>query len=174
MTLAPTSLRFLLACRTTSLRLLLAYRTINIKTANLLKFLKTVELMNRTHLIPESKLVDCIYCSLSKVQANRVLPKTVKGYDSIWVIVDPLTKSTHLIPIRTGIFVTRLVEIYIEKIVRLHCIPSSIVSDRDPRFASKIWESLQAALGTKLRLSFTYHPQTDGQTEVEFCFWNKV
>jgi len=61
--------------------------------------------------------------------------------------------------------VSRLAEIYIEQIVKLHGIPSSIVSDRDPRFTSKFLESLQAALGTKLRLSSAYHPQTDGQTE---------
>jgi len=59
----------------------------------------------------------------------------------------------------------RLAEIYNEQIVRLHGIPSSIVSDRDLRFTSKFWESLQAALGTKLRLSSAYHPQTDGQAD---------
>jgi len=61
--------------------------------------------------------------------------------------------------------VAKLAEIYIEQIVRLHDIPSSIVSDRDPRFTSKFWESLQPALGTKLRFSSAYHPQTDGKTE---------
>jgi len=93
------------------------------------------------------------------------LPKTVKGFDSIWVIVDRLTKSAHFISIKTGMSAARLAEIYIEQIVRLHGIPSSIVSDRDPRFTSKFWDNLQAALGTKLRLSSAYHPQTDGQTE---------
>jgi len=92
-------------------------------------------------------------------------PKTVKGFDSIWPIVDRLTKSAHFIPIKTSMSVARLAEIYIEQVVRLHGIPFSIVSDRDPRFTSKFWESLQAALGTKLRLSSAYHPQTDDQTE---------
>jgi hypothetical protein len=95
----------------------------------------------------------------------EALPKTVKGFDSIWVIVDRLTKSTHFVPIKIGMSVAKLAEIYIEQIVRLHGIPSSIVFDRDPRFTSKFWESLQVALGTKLRLSSAYHPQTDGQTE---------
>jgi len=81
------------------------------------------------------------------------------------VIVDRLTKSSHFVPIKIGMSVTKLAEMYIEQIVRLHGIPSSIVSDRDPRFTSKFWESLQTALGTKLRLSSAYHPQTDGQTE---------
>ncbi|MCH94056.1 retrotransposon protein, partial [Trifolium medium] len=61
--------------------------------------------------------------------------------------------------------VSKLAEIYVEQIVRLHGIPSSIVSDRDPRFTSRFWESLQETLGTKLRLSSAYHPQTDGQSE---------
>jgi len=86
------------------------------------------------------------------------LRKTMKRFDSIWVIVDRLTKSAHFVPIKTGISVARLVEIYIENIVRLHGIRSSIVSDQDPRFTSKFWDSLQAALGTKLRPSSAYHP----------------
>ena len=81
------------------------------------------------------------------------------------MIVDRLTKSAHFIPIRMDYPLERLAELYIEKIVSLHGIPSSIVSDRDPRFTSKFWEGLQRALGTKLRLSSAYHPQTDGQTE---------
>jgi len=60
------------------------------------------------------------------------LSKFVKGFDSIWVIVDRLTKSAHFVPIKTGMSVAKLAEIYIEQIVKLHVIPSSIVSDRDP------------------------------------------
>ena len=93
------------------------------------------------------------------------LPRTAKNCDSIWVIVDRLTKSAHFIPIRMDYPMERLAELYVEKIVSLHGIPSSIVSDRDPRFTSKFWTGLQEALGTKLRLSSAYHPQTDGQTE---------
>ena len=93
------------------------------------------------------------------------LPRTVKGNDSIWVIVDRLTKSAHFLPMKINHSLEKLAELYIEEIVRLHGIPSSIVSDRDPRFTSRFWESLQKALGTKLRLSSAYHPQTDGQTE---------
>ncbi|GAU48777.1 hypothetical protein TSUD_406200 [Trifolium subterraneum] len=93
------------------------------------------------------------------------LPKTAKGNEVIWVVVDRLTKSAHFIAIKTGTLVPRLAEIYVEQIVRLHGIPFSIVSDRDPRFTSRFWESLQEALGTKLRLSSAYHPQMDGQSE---------
>jgi len=59
----------------------------------------------------------------------------------------------------------KLAQIYIDEIVRLHGVPSNIVSDRDPRFTSRFWQTLQEALGTKLKRSSTYHPQTDGQSE---------
>jgi len=78
------------------------------------------------------------------------------------VIVDRLTKSTRFIPIKTGMSVARLVEIYIKQIVRFHGIPSSIVSYRDPRFTFKFWESLQVSLRTMLWLTSAYHPRTDG------------
>ena len=93
------------------------------------------------------------------------LPRTPKGLDAIWVIVDRLTKSAHFIPIKIRYSLERLAGLYVSEIVRLHGVPSSIVSDRDPRFTSRFWESLHKALGTKLRLSSAYHPQIDGQTE---------
>ncbi|KAK2403361.1 hypothetical protein QL285_052808 [Trifolium repens] len=93
------------------------------------------------------------------------LPKTRRKHDSIWVIVDRLTKSAHFLPVRTTDTAAKLTDIYIAEIVRLHGIPSSIVSDRDPKFTSHFWRTLHEALGTKLRLSSAYHPQTDGQTE---------
>ncbi|KAL2347570.1 hypothetical protein Fmac_001570 [Flemingia macrophylla] len=93
------------------------------------------------------------------------LPRTVRGHDSIWVIVDRLTKSAHFLPINIKYPLERLAKIYISEIVRLHGLPSSIISDRDPRFTSRFWESLQQSLGTQLRLSLAYHPQIDGQTE---------
>jgi len=91
------------------------------------------------------------------------LLKTPKGVIPFGVIVDRLTKSIHFIPIRINYPLHKLAEIYIEQIVKLHGVPSSIISDRDPRFTSKFWESLIGALGTKLRMSSAYHLQTDGQ-----------
>ena len=93
------------------------------------------------------------------------LPRTKKGKEAIWVIVDRLTKSAHFIPICMTYKMEKLAELYIKEVVRLHGVPTSIVSDRDPRFTSRFWVSLQEALGTKLKLSSAYHPQTDGQTE---------
>ena len=81
------------------------------------------------------------------------LSNTPRGHDTIWVIVDRLTKSAHFIPINISFPVSQLAEIYIREIVKLHGVPSSIVSDRDPRFTSRFLKSLQEALGSKLRLS---------------------
>lgn len=93
------------------------------------------------------------------------LPKTQKKHDTIWVIIDRLTKSSHFIPINQTFSLKRLAQVYVKEIVRLHGIPTSIVSDRDPRFTSKFWRQLHLKLGSKLRLSSTYHPQTHGQSE---------
>ncbi|KAJ9547511.1 hypothetical protein OSB04_020054 [Centaurea solstitialis] len=93
------------------------------------------------------------------------LPKTKKGHDSIWVIVDRLTKSAHFLPIRETYGIDRLAQLYVDEIVMRHGVPISIISDRDSRFTSRFWQSLQAALGTSVDLSTAYHPQIDGQTE---------
>ncbi|KAA3473487.1 reverse transcriptase [Gossypium australe] len=85
--------------------------------------------------------------------------------DVIWVVVDRLTKLAHFIPVRTDFSLDKLAELYISKIVRLHRVPLSIVSDRDPRFTSQFWKKLQEALGTKIYFSTAFHSQTDGQSE---------
>lgn len=88
-----------------------------------------------------------------------------RGNDAIWVVVDRLTKSTHFVPMRTSDSIDYLVELYVRDIVRLHGVPITIVSDRDPRFTTRLWQSLQNALGTRLTFSTAYHPQADGQSE---------
>ena len=93
------------------------------------------------------------------------LPLTSSGHNAIWVIVDRLTKSAHFLAIAAEYSLERLARIYMKEIVRLHGIPNSIVSDRDPRFTSRFWKALQDAMGTRLSYSTAYHPQTDGQTE---------
>ncbi|RVW12300.1 Transposon Ty3-G Gag-Pol polyprotein [Vitis vinifera] len=93
------------------------------------------------------------------------LPRTPQSKDSVWVIVDRLTKSAHFLPMRITDSVIVLSKLYVKEIVRLHGVPLSIVSDRDPRFTSQFWQSLQKALGTEIKLSSAFHPQTDGQSE---------
>ena len=79
-----------------------------------------------------------------------VFPRTVKSYHTIWVIIDRLIKSAHFLPMRVNFPLERLAEMYIKRIVSTHGIPFSIVSDRDLRFTSRFWESLQISLGMKL------------------------
>ncbi|GJY50260.1 reverse transcriptase domain-containing protein [Tanacetum coccineum] len=93
------------------------------------------------------------------------LPKTSIGHDTIWVIVDRLTKSSHFIPIRATDSMETLTRLYIKEIVSRHGVPISIISDRDSHFTSRFWQSLQNALGTQLDMSTAYHPETDGQSE---------
>jgi hypothetical protein len=93
------------------------------------------------------------------------LPRTPKGHDSIWVIIDRLTKVAHFIAVRTDYRVEKLADMYIEHILRLHRGPTSIVSDHGTQYVSKFWKSLHKAIGTQLEYNIAYHPQTDGQTE---------
>ncbi|GJS70965.1 reverse transcriptase domain-containing protein [Tanacetum coccineum] len=93
------------------------------------------------------------------------LPKSSQGYDTIWVIVDRLTKSVIFMPIRETDPMDKLARMYLKDVVTKHGIPVSIICDRDPRFASNFWRSLQKALGTSLDMSTAYHLQTDGQSE---------
>ncbi|KAJ4951656.1 hypothetical protein NE237_028488 [Protea cynaroides] len=93
------------------------------------------------------------------------LPLTPRVVDAVWVIVDHLTKTARFISIRPQYTLERLAKLYVDNIVRLNGVPESIVSDRDPRFTSKFWEGLQKAMGTTLKFSTAFHPQTDGQSE---------
>ena len=92
-------------------------------------------------------------------------PLTQQKHDSVWVIVDRLTKSAHFIPIRIDYSMDRLAKLYVDEIVRLHGVSLFIVSDRDSRFTSRFWKELQSALGTKLNFSTAFYPQIDGQSE---------
>ncbi|GJY09302.1 putative reverse transcriptase domain-containing protein [Tanacetum coccineum] len=93
------------------------------------------------------------------------LPRTSSGHDTIWVIVDRLTKSAHFLPMRKDYKMERLARLYLNEIVARHGVPISIISDRDSRFTSRFWQSMQEALWTRLDMSTAYHPQTDGQSE---------
>ncbi|GKB35107.1 putative reverse transcriptase domain-containing protein, partial [Tanacetum coccineum] len=92
-------------------------------------------------------------------------PRTSSGHDTIWVIVDRLTKSAHFLPMREDYKMERSARLYLNKIFARHGVPISIISDRDSQFTSRFWQSMQEALGTRLDMSTVYHPQTDGQSE---------
>jgi IS30 family transposase len=93
------------------------------------------------------------------------LPLTYRNHDSIWVVVDRLTKTAHFIAVNSTYSTKDYAEIYLDCVVRLHGIPKTIISDRGPQFICHFWEQLHKSLGTKLIRSSAYHPQTDGQTE---------
>ncbi|GKB71286.1 retrovirus-related pol polyprotein from transposon TNT 1-94 [Tanacetum coccineum] len=93
------------------------------------------------------------------------LPRTSSGHDTIWVIMDRLTKSAHFLPMRENYKMDRLSRLYLNEIVARHGVPILIISDRDSQFMSRYWQSMQEALGTRLDMSTAYHTQTDGQSE---------
>jgi hypothetical protein len=128
------------------------------------------------HII-SSKLVSPIVCVGQFNHQNHIekrfdpislsvgLPNTRASYDSIWVVVDRLTKAAHFIPVRTTYSSAVLAELYMSRIVCLHDVLKKIVSDRGTQFTSHFWQQLHETLGTHLKFSSAYHPQTDGQTE---------
>nr|GEW84095.1 putative reverse transcriptase domain-containing protein [Tanacetum cinerariifolium] len=99
-------------------------------------------------------------------------PKTKSRHDTIWVIVNRLTKLAHFLAMREDYSTERLAKLYIDGIVTRHGVPVSIILDRDRRFTSRCWQTVQKALGTRLDMSTAYHPQTDRQSEPEFSYNN--
>ena len=90
------------------------------------------------------------------------LPVVPGGCDSIWVVVDRLTKSAHFIPVKVTHNARDLAQIFIAQIVRLHGTPLTIISDRGTQFTSWFWSTIQREMGTQLTMSTAFHPQTDG------------
>ena len=93
------------------------------------------------------------------------LPRTSRGHDAVWVIVDRLTKLAYFLVVQMTFTLEEFCRLYVREIVRLHKVPVSIVSDRDPNFTAHFWKSFQQAMGTQLMMSTTFHPQTDGQSK---------
>nr|GEU36637.1 putative reverse transcriptase domain-containing protein [Tanacetum cinerariifolium] len=117
-----------------------------------------------SRLLVQPEIPQCKWDNIT-MDFNTKLRKSSQGYDTIWVIVDRLTKSAILVSMRETDPIEQLERIYLKEVVTWHGIPVSIICDRDPRFALNFWRSLQKALGTILDMSTAYHPQTDGQSE---------
>ncbi|GKA92331.1 putative reverse transcriptase domain-containing protein [Tanacetum coccineum] len=112
--------------------------------------------------IPEWKWDNIIMDFITK------LPRSKSGHDTIWVVVDRLTKLAHFLATREDYNKEKLARLYIDEIVARHGVPMSIISDRYGRFTSHFWQTLQKALGTRLDINTAYHPQTDGQTKFSY------
>ena len=115
-------------------------------------------------LIPSEPWEDITMDFITKLPKSKH-PVTKQLYDSIFVIVDKLTKYAEFIPFREDYTTKDLAFILLDRLIRYHGIPKSIISDRDKLLKSKYWETLLSLLGTKRKLSTSYHPQTDRQTE---------
>ncbi|GJX60413.1 putative reverse transcriptase domain-containing protein [Tanacetum coccineum] len=123
--------------------------------------LRTVIMHEPSGLLVQPKIPEWNWDNITMDFVTK-LPKTSQGYDTIWVIVNRLTKSAIFTPMRETDPIDKLARIYLKEVVTRHGIPVLIICDRDPRFASNFWRSLQNALGTNLDMSTAYHPQTDG------------
>ncbi|GJT73910.1 putative reverse transcriptase domain-containing protein [Tanacetum coccineum] len=99
----------------------------------------------------------CLTCAKVKIEYQK---PSAAGQDTIWVIVDRLTKSAHFLPMREDDTWKKLTRQYLKEVVSKHGVPVSIISDRDGKFTSHFWKSLHKALGTRLDMSTAYHPKT--------------
>ncbi|GBG70260.1 hypothetical protein CBR_g6389 [Chara braunii] len=111
--------------------------------------------------IPEGR-----WQSISMDFIGPLRPPTPRGHDAILVVVDHFTKRARFVPCRYAISAREVVDIVFDRVVRDHGLPLSIISDRDPRFTSRFWRRLHEVYNTQLHFSSSYHPQTDGQTEI--------
>ncbi|GJP85496.1 hypothetical protein CLOP_g15589 [Closterium sp. NIES-67] len=93
------------------------------------------------------------------------LPTTTSGHDAILVVINKFSKVGHFIPTHTTARTKATAQLFVCYIISQHGIPTTLISDRDPKFTRKFWKELVSLLGTKLAMSSAYHPQTDGQIE---------
>jgi len=119
------------------------------------------------HVAPHAVLLLlCVIITIHPIGMDFIGPFTeVNGYNYLWVVICRMTSMVHLVPVNTKTTASQLSAIYVQEIVRLHELPSSIVCDRDPKLMLKWWHELHRIMGTKLLMSTSFHLQIDGATE---------
>nr|GEV05314.1 hypothetical protein [Tanacetum cinerariifolium] len=156
-----------------SLQYIFSQKELNMRQRRWIELLSDYDCKIRYHPDKENMVVDALSRKeIVKPKREGItmdfvtkLPRTSSGYDTIWVIMGRLIKSAHFLPMHEDYKMDRLARLYLNEIVARHEVPISIISDRDSRFTSRVWQSMQEALRTRLDMSMTYHPQTDGQGE---------
>ncbi|GJU85846.1 putative reverse transcriptase domain-containing protein [Tanacetum coccineum] len=123
-----------------------------------------IEYQKPSGLLVQPKFPQCKWENITMDFVTK-LPKTATGQDTIWVIIDRLTKSAHFSPMREDDTLEKLTRLYSKEVVSKHGVPVSIISGRNGKFTPHFWKSLNKTLGTRLDMSTTYHPETDGQSE---------
>nr|GFB45542.1 reverse transcriptase domain-containing protein [Tanacetum cinerariifolium] len=126
---------------------------------------------DKLHFVEEP--VEIIDCEVKRLKRSRIplvkvrwnSPKTQSGNDTIWVVVERLTKSAHFLSMKKTYPMDKLARLYLKEVVTRHGIPVSIICDHDPRFTLNFWKAFQKAIGTQLDMSLAYHPETNGQSE---------
>nr|GEV71641.1 hypothetical protein [Tanacetum cinerariifolium] len=148
------------------------YRLASYEMKELLDQLK--ELADKGFIRPRSEEF-VVYCDASIKGLGAVLMQREKsGNDTIWVVVDRLTKSAHFLPMKETDPMDKLTRLYLKVVVTRHGIPVSTICDRDPRFTSNSLRAFQKAMGTRLDMSTVYHPETNGHKPLEFQVGDRV
>nr|GEX54211.1 putative reverse transcriptase domain, ribonuclease H-like domain, aspartic peptidase domain protein [Tanacetum cinerariifolium] len=150
-----------------SLQHVLNQKELNMRQRRWLKLLADYDCEIRYHPGKANVVADALSRKriIKSRQVKPLYVRTSNGHDTIWVIMDRLTKSAHFIPTRETKNMDTLTWLCINEIISRHGVPISIISDHDSHFTSRLWQSLQNALGTQLDMSIAYHPETDGQSE---------
>nr|GEV21615.1 hypothetical protein [Tanacetum cinerariifolium] len=146
------------------LRTLIMHESHKSKYSIHLGFDKTYQDLKQLYWWPNMKANISTYEKITMDFVTK-LPKTTHGYDTIWVIIDRLTKFAHFLTMRENDPMEKLMKLYMKEVVTRHGVPVSIISDSDGRFTLLFWQALHKALGTRLDMSTTYHPETDGQSK---------